>query len=390
MIEPAERMQGMAAHFFARLNRQIAAMTADGMDVIRLDEGAPDLPPPAHIIEALARAAAKPDRHSYQPHRGPASLRQAWAKMYARCHGVQIDPEREVLPILGSKEGIVHLPLAFLNPGQVVLVPDPGYVTYWRGAMLAGGRVETFALRPENDYIPDFEAIPKEALKDARILWLNYPNNPTAAVASKEFFMQAVDFARRNNLLLCHDAAYTQVTFDGQRAASILEAPGAKDTAVEFNTLSKSHNMAGWRVGALVGNPEVIELFHRLKTNLDSGHFLPIMEAAAVALTGDQTWIEERNLIYQERRDVLLSALRSLGWEVKTPHASLYVWSPVPPGWDCEDFAEQALQQAQVSLTPGTVFGTGGAGFVRISITTPRQRIEQAGERLIQWMGGRQ
>lgn len=388
MIEPAERMQQFSAHFFAALNRRVGEMRAAGLDVIRLDEGAPDLPPAAHILHTLLNSAQQPNHHGYQPQSGIPELRRAWADMYQKRHGVALDPEAEVLPLLGSKEGIFHLPLAYLNPGDVALVPDPGYITYTRGAQAAGGQVFYLPLRPEGNYLPDLPAIPLDVLRRARLLWLNYPNNPTSAIASREFFAAAVAFAHQHGLLVCHDAAYTQVTYDGYQAPSLLEIPGAKEVAVEFNTLSKSHNMAGWRTAALLGNPQVVRAFHTLKTNVDSGHFLPILEAAAAALTGDQGWLQTRNEIYRQRRDALLAALRSLGLEVRTPRASLYVWSPLPSSrsWDSAGFAAAALEHTQVSFTPGTVFGPGGEGYVRFSLTAPLERVMEAGERLKHWL----
>ena len=252
-------------------------MSASGLDVIRLDEGAPDLPPAPHIINAMARSAEKNDRHSYQPHRGTTALRQAWSGMYYRVYGVDVDPEREVLPLLGSKEGIFHLVQVYIEPGDIVLIPDPGYISYTRGTLFCGGEPYYFNLHAEKGYLPDLESIPGHVLRRKKLMWLNYPNNPTGAVATAEFFTRAVEFARDHRLLLCHDAAYTQVTYDGEPSLSVLESPGAKEVAVEFNTLSKSHNMAGWRVGALVGNPEVIRQLFILKTNADSSHFLPVM-----------------------------------------------------------------------------------------------------------------
>ena len=382
MFQPAQRMQYFQEHFFASLGARLAALKSEGADIIRLDEGAPDLPPAPHIIEALARAAERPDAHSYQPQRGFAELRQAWAEMYRRAYGVTVDPELEVLPLLGSKEGIAHFPMAVVDPGQVVLAPDPGYVTYSRGAYLAGSELYYIPLRLERDYLPDLQAVPPGILQRARLLWLNYPNNPTAATASLDFFSEAVAFARRNRLILCHDAAYTQVCFDGYRAPSLLEVPGAKEVCVEFNTLSKSHNMAGWRVAAAIGNPALIKTLHSLKTNLDSGHFRPVLEAAAAAMTGDQAWLQERNEIYRQRRDVVIRALQQLEITTSVPKASLYVWFKVPPGHTGDDFAAALLERAHVSLTPGSVFGPGGEGFIRLSLTAPIEKVEEAMLRL--------
>lgn len=382
MKPPATRMQHLTPHFFAALGPRLAAMQAAGIDVIKLDEGSPDLPPAAHIIEALACAAARPDRHGYQSHKGPLALRLAWAEMYARVYGVMLDPEREIVPLLGSKEGIFHLMAALIEPGDIVLAPDPGYVTYTRGALFSGGEAYPMPLLPERDYLPDLEAIPGEVLARAKILWLNYPNNPTAALATPAFFAQAVAFARRHNLLLCHDAAYAQVTFNGAAAASLLQAPGAKDVAIEFNTLSKSHNMAGWRVGAAVGNPEVLRILFTLKTNLDSSHFLPVLEAAVAAMRGDQVWLEERNAVYRRRRDAVLAGLHALGLAARPPQGSLYVWSPIPAGWSAAGFTTVLLEEAHVSLTPGSFFGQHGEGYVRIALTEPLERIELAMQRI--------
>jgi LL-diaminopimelate aminotransferase len=356
------------------------------MDVIRLDEGSPDLPPPPAVIEALGRSAAQPDRHGYQPHRGPAALREAWADTYRQVWEVDLDPGTEITPLLGSKEGIFHLSLAYIEPGDLALVPDPGYVTYERGPLFAGGEVYRMPLLADKGYLPDLEAIPPEVLKRARLLWLNYPNNPTAAMAPMAFFEQVVDFARHYNFLVCHDAAYSRVVFDGEAAPSILRAPGALDVAVEFNTLSKSHNMAGWRSAALLGNRQAVRSLFTLKTNADSSHFLPVFEASIEALRTEQDWLDARNRNYRGRRDAVLEGLRALGVEASTPRASMYVWAPAPDGWSCSEFAEGALEQAHVSFTPGAVFGPAGEGYVRVALTAPVERIEQAMGRLKEWM----
>jgi LL-diaminopimelate aminotransferase len=357
MKSPAGRMSHLAPHFFAALSARIQVLQSEGRDIIRLDEGAPDL-----------------------------SLRQAWAGSYRRLYEVDLDPESEIIPLLGSKEGIFHLSLAFIEPGDIALVPDPGYITYTRGALVAGGEVYRMPLLPERGYLPDLESLPPEVLQRAKLMWLNYPNNPTAAVASLEFFAQAAALAREYGFLLCHDAAYMQVAFDGEQPPSLLQAPGAKEVAVEFNTLSKSHNMAGWRSAALLGNPEAVRALYTLKTNADSSHFLPVFEASTAALTGDQSWLLERNEIYRQRRDVVVAGLRQMGLAVALPRASLYVWSPIPAGWSSIAFATAALEQAGVTLTPGTVFGPGGEGFMRIAITAPVARVRQAMDRLGEWL----
>ena len=386
MKSTALRMEHMSPSFFASLNNRIKKLQAEGKDVIRLDEGSPDLPPARHIIDALKRSASRSDTHGYQPHLGIDSLRAAWAEMYRREYGVDLDPESEVAPLLGSKEGIFHLSQAYVDPGDIVLVPDPGYMTYTRGALLAGGEIYSMPLLPERDYLPDLSAIPANILQRTKLMWLNYPNNPTAATAHRQFFKNAIDLAAEYDFLLCQDAAYMQVTFDGERPPSLLEISGAKQVAVEFNTLSKSHNMAGWRTGALLGNAQVIHALFTLKTNADSGHFLPILEASTAALTGDQSWILARNEVYRQRRDIIIATLHNLGLFARVPRASLYVWSPVPEGWNCLDFVNSALEGAGVSLTPGIVFGSGGGGFIRLSLTSPLERVQLAMDRFASWM----
>jgi len=378
----AQRMETLSAHYFATLGSRIAALRADGSDVIRLDEGSPDLPPAPPIIEALARSAASPQNHSYQLHKGIPILQEAWAEMYQREFKVDLNPESEVLPLLGSKEGIFHLQLALVEPGDCVLVPDPGYITYSRGALFAGGEPYFMPLLPGKGYLPDLSAIPEDVTRRAKILWLNYPNNPTAAMATVDFFADAIAFARAHEVLVCHDAAYAQVTFDGAYAPSLLEVPGAKEYAVEFNTLSKSHNMAGWRVGVAIGNPNVLNALYKLKSNADSSHFRPIMDAAVEAMTGDQGWLKERNSIYQERRDLVVMGLRQMGFQADLPKASLYVWFRLPEGWSSEEFVQVLLEKTSVSLTPGTLFGRQGEGYVRISLTAATERVAMAMHRL--------
>jgi LL-diaminopimelate aminotransferase len=385
-MKTAARMDHLAPHFFATLNARLAVLQSEGRDIIRLDEGSPDLPPARHIIDTLVRVATRPDTHSYQPHRGPNALRSAWAGWYKSQFGVDLDPATEITPLLGSKEGIFHLSQALLDPGDLALVPDPGYITYSRGALFAGAQVQTFPLLPELGYLPNLEAIPAEVLSKARIMWLNYPNNPTAATATLEFFERAVALARQYGFLLCHDAAYIRINFDGTRSPSLLQVPGAKEVAVEFNTLSKSHNMAGWRTGAIMGNPQVVRTLFTLKTNADSSHFLPIFEASISAMTGDQSWLEQRNEVYRQRRDIVWAGLKKLGLVARKPDASLYVWTPIPQGWTSEQFAVAALEEAGVSLTPGTVFGPAGQGFLRLSITAPLERLKLAMRRLGDWL----
>jgi len=378
MTQPANRLAPISSHYFADLDEKIARLSATGKHIIRLDVGSPDLPPSQAVIQRLAEYASRPDTHGYQAHAGPDALRQAWAEMYRRLHGVELDVEREIVPLIGSKEGIFNLQQALINPGDIVLVPDPGYITYSRGAQIAGGEVYRLPLLPENNYLPRLADIPPEVAHRARLLWLNYPNNPTAATASLEFFQEAVEFAKTYDILLCHDAAYTQVTFDDYRAPSVLEVAGAKEVSIEFNTLSKSHNMAGWRVAAAVGQAEALRYLYQLKTNVDSSHFLPILHAAVEAMTGDQSWIAERNLVYQARRDCVAQSLGRLGWNYRLPRASLYVWFAAPDMLPAHSFCDHVLEQSGVSLTPGTVFGQYGEGFIRLALTAPLDEISEA------------
>jgi LL-diaminopimelate aminotransferase len=385
-MRPAARMAHLKPHFFASLNARINELAAQGREVVRLDEGAPDMPPAPHIIQALINAAQQPDTHGYQAHIGPKKLRQAWADWYKNLFSVELDPDTEIIPLLGSKEGIFHLSLAYLEPGDVALVPDPGYITYRRGAFISGAEVEFFPLIRERGYLPDLEAIPVHKLEKAKLLWLNYPNNPTGATATLEFFEKVIALAHSHGFIVCHDAAYIQVAFEGESPPSLLQVPGAREVAIEFNSLSKSHNMAGWRTGALLGNAQAVKTLFTLKTNADSGHFLPILEASVAALTGDQSWLVERNEIYRRRRDAVLAGLNSAGMQAEKPHASLYVWSTVPSGWECEEFAIAALENAGVSMTPGTVFGQRGEGYIRIALTVPEAQIASAMRRLNEWL----
>ncbi|MBG7609930.1 MAG: aminotransferase class I/II-fold pyridoxal phosphate-dependent enzyme [Anaerolineae bacterium] len=388
MTQKASRMEHIQAHFFADYSEKIISRGALGHDVIRLDIGSPDMPPAPQILDHFKQWIDQPDVYGYQSHRGTDKLRQAWADMYLREFNVSLDPKDEVMPLLGSKEGIFHLMLALIDTDDVVLVPDPSYPTYMSGVCFAGGRPFALPLLVENDFLPNLADIPKDIARRAKVIWLNYPNNPTASVASLAFFAEAVEFCREFDLLLCHDAAYSQVTYDNYQAPSILQIPGAKNVAVEFNSLSKSHNMAGMRVGACVGNPDILAHLHKLKSNVDSSHFLPTMAAVAFALTADQTWIKQRNEIYRERRDVIVNNLIALGLSVTPPLGSLYVWSAIPARWTSMEFADLLLETADISVTPGSVFGQHGEGYIRISLTSPVERITEAMQRFTDfWVG---
>ncbi len=382
MKTKADRLEKMPEYPFARWGERVNAARARGIDVIRLDIGNPDLPPPDAVIDALCSSARRPNHHGYPGYRGIPALREGIADYYERRFGVTLDPKDEVVPLLGSKEGIVHLALGVLDAGDLVLVPDPGYPSYTMGAVLAGARVYKFPLLPERGFLPDLNAIPPEIANAARMMWLNYPNNPTSATADLGFFEQAVAFARRHDILLCHDAPYSDVVYDGHMPPSLLQVPEAVEVAVEFNSLSKTYNMAGWRVGMAVGNSDVLASLSRVKSNVDSGQFLPVQEAAARALAIPQEWIEARNQIYKERMQTAIAGLASLGFSVTPPSATLYIWTRIPEGWDSEGFATVLLEKAGVAVAPGSFFGEQGEGYIRISLTSPEPRIAEAVDRI--------
>ncbi|MEJ5201436.1 MAG: aminotransferase class I/II-fold pyridoxal phosphate-dependent enzyme [Anaerolineales bacterium] len=385
MKRQSTRIDRLPTNFFAELETKIAAIQAQSGDVIRLDIGSPDLPPPPEAINVLCSSARRPNHHGYQPHNGTAKLRQAWAEMYRDRFGVWLDENKNILPLIGSKEGIFNLTMAWANPGDTVLVPDPGYMTYARGALFAGAKPYYFALHPQNAFLPDLTSIPQEVLKRAKMLWLNYPNNPTTAIAALDFFKQAVQFCLDYQLILCHDASYSQVCFEGYQAPSILQIEGAIECTVEFNSLSKSHNMAGWRTGVIVGNTEIIKPLIKLKTNLDSGHFRPILDGAAQALSTPESWLKARNEIYNQRRSVVLKALKALDLSAWSSPATIYVWCSVPAGWTSLKFVEDVLEKVRVSLTPGTLFGQFGEGYFRIALTSPIEKLSEAMDRLSKW-----
>jgi LL-diaminopimelate aminotransferase len=377
MMKPAKRVQNLPQLFFAALNQRIAELRAAGADVIRLDAGSPDLPPHAALIDILKESADDPAKHNYGGYAGQPHLRQAIADYYHHRFGVTL-ADTELLPLIGSKEGVVNLHLAWLDPGDLTLVPDPCYPSYYFAPQLAGGRVERFDLLPERGWLPDFSKIPAESARAARMLWLNYPNNPTGATAPLEFLAEAVAFCRRYNILLCHDAPYVDVTFDDYRAPSLLQVPGAKEIAVEFNSLSKTYNMAGWRVGMAVGCQVAIKALATIKTQIDSGMAKPIQDMAAVALTGNQDWLETRNALYQARRDLALARLAQMGLVADKPKAALYIWFRVPAGYTSTRFQTDLLEKAHVSLAPGQFYGRNGEGWARLSLTATQDRLTEA------------
>lgn len=378
----AARIEKLPPYLFAEIDRKVAEARERGADIISFGVGDPDLPSPPHVVEALARAAADPRTHRYPSYTGMPRFRESIADWYGRRFGVKLDSDAEVQPLVGSKEGIFHLPVAFVDPGDVALVPDPGYPVYETGAILAHGEAVLMPLVPQNDFKPDLAALPPDVLQRAKVLWLNYPSNPTAATVELSFFEEAVRFCRRHDLLLAHDAAYSEITFDGYVAPSVLEAEGAMDLAVEFHSLSKTYNMTGWRIGWVAGAQEAVEAIKRLKTNIDSGIFDAVQCAGIAALDGPQDHLAECVDRYRHRRDLLCDGLISLGVEVTPPKGSIYVWAPVPEGHTSESYTTFLLEEAAIVVAPGTGYGPSGEGFVRFSLTLADERLEEGVERL--------
>lgn len=387
-IIPSERIADLKPYFFAQLNNRISELRKNGVDVIRLDMGSPDLPPEDFIIESLVDSARRSDSHGYTAMGGIPAFHKAVADYYQRRYGVELDPQKETLALIGSKEGLFNLSQVILNPGDSVLVPDPGYPVYASSAKIAGAIPHPIPLLLQNGFLPKFEDIPTDIARRAKMLWLNYPNNPTGVSASIGFFSEAVKFARDFDILIAHDAPYMEITFSGTLAPSILQVPGAKEICVEFNSLSKTYNMAGWRLGMAVGNPEVLALLHTYKSQVDSSQFLPILQAGIIALTGDQEWISGRNEIYRKRRDIVVDGLNNSNLVVDTPSAGLYVWFSTSDRFKSSAaFCDTLLEETGVSITPGSVYGEYGEGFARISLVTETSRIAEAMDRLAKWVG---
>ena len=376
----AKRVEALPPYLFAELDRRIAERRAAGQDIISLGVGDPDAPTPDHVVEALLQGGRDPATHQYPSYYGMPEFRSAIARWYARRFEVELDPDTEVLPLIGSKEGLAHLSIAFVDPGDEALVPDPGYPVYGIGAQLAGGVAVPMPLTPERGFLPDLDSLAPSGR--AKILWLNYPSNPTAAVADTAFFERAVDFARGNDLLLAHDAAYSEITFDGYVAPSVLQVPGAKGVAVEFGSLSKSHNMTGWRIGWCAGNAGAVRVLGTVKTNVDSGIFNAVQRAGVEALEGPQDHLDRLRAVYQKRRDLVVGTLNRLGWDLEPPLGSIYVWVPTPGGQTSAQFAELLLDRAGVVVAPGRGYGEGGEGFFRISLTVPDELLERAMDRV--------
>ncbi|ODA40966.1 LL-diaminopimelate aminotransferase [Desulfosporosinus sp. BG] len=381
-MEEARRIQALPPYLFARIDEKIAEAKAKGVDVISLGIGDPDLPTPEHIIDKLVKAARNPVNHRYPSYVGMLEFRQAVAEWYKRRSNIMLDPKKEVVSLIGSKEGIAHIAFCYLNPGDIALIPDPGYPVYGVGISLAGGVPYAMPLKEENGFLPELDRIPEEIAHKAKLMFLNYPNNPTGAIADESFYSKVVAFAKKYDIIVCHDGPYSEIAFKGYKPLSFLEVPGAKDVGIEFHSMSKTYNMTGWRIGWAAGNARVIEALGRIKSNIDTGIFQAIQEAAIEGLLGNQDIIGENRKIYLERQDIVIEGLTELGWTVERPKATIYVWPKVPKGFTSASFCELVLDKTGVVLTPGNSYGESGEGYFRISLTTNTERLREALQRL--------
>jgi LL-diaminopimelate aminotransferase len=383
-MKPSKRLERIPPYAFAQLERKIAEKRAAGVDVISLGIGDPDRPTPPLIVEAMQEAVTEPETHQYPSNRGRADFRAAVRDFYERRFDVVLDPDSEIIPAIGGKEAIFNLNLAFLDPGDYALAADPGYPVYTGGPWLAGAEPVLMALDPGHGFVPDLAAIDEDVARKAKLMYLNYPNNPTGAIAPDGFFERVVEFARAYDILVVHDMAYSEIVFDGYRAPSFLATPGAREIGIEVYSLSKGFNMTGWRCGAVVGNAEALEIYWRLKTNIDSGLFEAVQLAAIAALSPDtDPELASMSELYKRRRDLVCDALQEIGVQVRRPHATIYIWAPVPAGFDSSTaYAEHVLEQAAVVISPGAIYGPAGEGWFRISLTTPDERLLEAVQRL--------
>lgn len=381
-IEFAGRIKTLPPYLFAAIDEMKQKAIARGVDIINLGIGDPDLPTPKPIIDALSRAAADPKNHQYPSYEGMLAFRKEVAAWYKRRFNVSLDPASEVLTLIGSKEGIGHIPLAFVDPGDIVLVPSPGYPVYPVGTSFAGGQSYLMPLEKKNGFLPDLNTVPKDVAKKAKLMFLNSPNNPTSVVMSKDYFKQVVAFAQEHQVIVCHDAAYSEIFYDGKRPASFLEVDGAKDVGIEFHSLSKTYNMTGWRLGFAVGHKQVLTGLGKVKSNLDSGVFQAVQEAGIAALQLDDSVTDGLRKVYQERRDVLVPGLKKLGLDVDPPPAAFYVWVTVPKGYTSASFTAHLLEKAGIVTTPGNGFGAPGEGYIRMTVCTTKERLTEAVERI--------
>lgn len=381
-IEKAERLKRLPPYLFKELDRQKEEVRAKGVDIIDLGVGDPDLPTPPHIIEALKNAAQDPANHRYPSYSGMIDFNAAVVEWYKDRFNVSLDVDSEVVTLIGSKEGIAHFPLAFINPGDIALVASPGYPVYHIGTQFAGGEPYFMDLLKENNFLPDLESIPDEVAEKAKMMFINYPNNPTAAVATKGFFDSVVAFADKHDIIVCHDAAYSEMSYDGFKPMSFLEVDGAKSVGIEFHSLSKTYNMTGWRIGFAVGCAELINALGQVKSNIDSGAFQAVQIAGIAALKGNQACVDQMCRTYQERRDILVEGLRSLGLSVEKPMATFYVWIDVPKGYSSAEFSSRLLSDAGIVTTPGNGFGSAGEGYIRMALTVTKERMKEVVERI--------
>jgi len=381
-VQLSDRVKHLPPYLFASIDKMKQDALAKGVDLIDLSIGDPDIPTPRHIVDAMKKAVENAVHHRYPSYEGMLSYRQAVAGWYKKRFGVSLDAKTEVLSLIGSKEGIGHIPLAFVNPGDVVLVPSPGYPVYPVGTLFAGGESHIMPLKEGNHFLPDFKAIPEAALKKAKLMFLNYPNNPTSATASAEFYKEAISLAKKYNIIICHDAAYSEVYYDDEKPVSFMEIEGAKDVGIEFHSLSKTYNMTGWRIGFAVGNKDVIAGLGKIKSNLDSGVFQAVQEASITALNTDDSILSEIRQTYQQRRDALYDGLKGLGMHLIKPKATFYLWAKAPSGFDSQKFVGLLLDRAGILITPGNGFGAPGEGYVRFALTVPVERIKEAVERM--------
>jgi LL-diaminopimelate aminotransferase len=381
-IEKADRLKQLPPYLFAELDRKKEEVRARGIDVIDLGVGDPDQPTPDHIIESLCRAAHEPRFHRYPSYSGMNDFRRAVSAWYRKRCGVELDPLKEVVSLIGSKEGLAHIPLAFINPGDVVLVPSPAYPVYKIATIFAGGIPYEMPLLKENGFLPDLDAIPAETLERAKMIFLNYPNNPTAAIATPEFFARVVDFARQHQIMVCHDFAYSEMAYDGYVPPSFLATPGAMEVGIEFHSLSKTYNMTGWRIGWAAGNREIVGGLGQIKSNIDSGIFEAIQIAGIEAMRDDDAWLAKMRSLYTERRDVVTAGLAKLGLKTIIPKATFYVWVETPKGYDSAGIVAHLLEKCGIQTTPGNGFGAPGEGYFRLALTVSKERLQEALDRI--------
>ena len=381
-IEPAKRVRDLPPYLFATIDKMKEKALGKGVDLIDLSIGDPDMPTPKHIVERMRKAVKNPEHHQYPSYAGMLSFRQAVADWYKKRFHVTLDPKSEVVSLIGSKEGIAHMPLAFINPGDYVLMTSPGYPVYPVATLFAGGKSYRMPLLEKNNYLPDLQSVPGSVLKKAKLMFINYPNNPTAACADRSFFRRVVDFAGKHNVLVCHDAAYTELYYDDERPLSFLQIPGAKSVGIEFHSLSKTYNMTGWRIGFAVGNKDAVAGLGKIKTNIDSGIFQAVQEAGIEALNTDETVLRKIRDLYQERRDVLYNGLNRIGLKVNNPKATFYLWAKCPKGYSSMDFTALLLNRAGILATPGNGFGASGEGYIRFALTVPVKRLKEAVKRI--------